>query len=131
MLFLATFPLERSQMDYNWLTNQEKSPQSCKLPLMQMKSDAVDCDLLFIPVYISSCQFYTFILVAVWANVVQSVPVGVGSIQDAFRNNSITSIYRVPCDEGPGLLAVLFYYRAAHEKNNFLSAHHQNGISID
>lgn len=98
---------------------------------MQMKSDAMVRDLSFILIHISSCQFYTFILDAMWANVVQSVPVSVGSIQDAFRNNSITSVYRVPCDEGPGLLAVLFYYRAAHEKNNFLSAHHQNGISID
>lgn len=40
-------------------------------------------------------------------------------------------IYGVPGDEGPGLPAVLFYYGAAHEKNNFLSAHPQNKISID
>lgn len=66
-----------------------------------------------------------------WITVEHSLPAGVGSIQNSSSNNSITSIYRVPGDEGPGLLAVLFYYRAAHEKNNFLSAHPQNKISID
>ena len=60
-----------------------------------------------------------------------SLPAGVGSVQNSSPNNSITSIYGVPGDEGLGLLAVLFYYRAAHEKNNFLSAHPQNKIWID
>lgn len=57
--------------------------------------------------------------------------VGVGSIQNSSSNNSITSIYRVLGDERPGLPDVLFNYRAAHEKNNFLSAYPQNKISID
>lgn len=67
-----------------------------------------------------------------WVTVEPSLPAGVGSIHNSSSNNSITSIYGVPSDEGPGLLAVLFYYRAAHEKkNNFLSTHPQNKISID
>lgn len=63
--------------------------------------------------------------------VAHSLPAGIGSIQNSSSNNSITLIYGVPSDEGPGLLAVLFYYSAAHEKNSFLSAHPQNKISID
>lgn len=59
MLFLgAMFLLEGSQLDFNQLTNREKSPRSCKLSLMQMKSDVMVCDLLFIPAYIFSCQFF-------------------------------------------------------------------------
>lgn len=52
------FLLERSQLDFYQLTNHEKSPQSCKLSLKQMKSDVMVCDLLFIPIYIFSCQFF-------------------------------------------------------------------------
>lgn len=66
-----------------------------------------------------------------WVTVEHRLPGGVGSIQNVSSNNSITSIYGLAGDEGPGLLAELFYYRAAHEKNNFLSAHPQNKISID
>lgn len=66
-----------------------------------------------------------------WVRVEHSLPAGVGSIQNSSSNNSIISIYGVPSDEEPGPQAVLFYYRAAHEKKNFLSAHPQNKISID
>lgn len=66
-----------------------------------------------------------------WVTAESSVPDCARTLQNSSSNNSITSIYGVPGDEGPGLQAVLFYYRAAHEKNNFLSAHPQNKISID